>query len=69
MSSYNLSNTRMEPMTLKGNNNFLESNSIVSKFAFILFTVILFIIVLRFGIEILSNVLKPSSSPHLLNNL
>jgi|TARA_Y100000992_G_scaffold302592_1_gene277563 hypothetical protein len=59
----------MEPMTLKGNNNFLESNSIVSKFAFILFTVILFIIVLRFGIEILSNVLKPSSSPHLLNGM
>lgn len=54
-------------------NSFLSSissaNDLVSKFAFLLFVLIAFIIFLRIGITALSYFVKPSSSPHLIDGM
>jgi hypothetical protein len=52
-----------------GNTSFLESNSLVAKFAFILLVIFAFIILLRVGISFISYLLKPSSSPHLIDGM
>ena len=49
------------------NGKFLESNSLVSKFAFLLIVIFGFIILLRFGISIISYFMSPSNSPRLIN--
>lgn len=48
---------------------FLESNSLVAKFAFLLLVIFLFIILLRLGITILNYAFKPNESPHLINGM
>jgi hypothetical protein len=45
---------------------FLQSNSIVAKFAFIIFVLILFFILLGLGIKLLMKLLGPSDSPFLI---
>lgn len=50
-----------------GTKEFLESNSLVAKFAFLLLVVIGFTILLRVGISIISYFFKPSESPHLID--
>ena len=52
-----------------GNTSFLESNSLVAKFAFLLLVIFAFIILLRVGISLISYLLKPSSSPQLINGM
>jgi hypothetical protein len=52
-----------------GTRGFLESNSLVAKFAFLLLVVFGFIIFLQLGITILSKVFKPSESPHLIDGM
>ena len=52
-----------------GTKEFLESNSLVAKLAFLLLVIFLFIILLRFGISILSYFLRPSQSPHLIDGM
>ena len=52
-----------------GTTSFLESNSLVAKFAFLLLVVFLFVVLLRFGITLISYIFKPSSSPHLINGM
>ena len=52
-----------------GSRDFLESNSLVAKFAFLLLVVLGFIILLRLGISTISYFLKPSSSPHLIDGM
>ncbi len=52
-----------------GTKEFLESNSLVAKFAFLLLVLFGFIILLRLGISILSYFLKPSESPHLIDGM
>jgi hypothetical protein len=49
--------------------SFLESNSLVAKFAFLLLVIFGFVILLRIGISTLSYFLKPSGSPHLINGM
>jgi hypothetical protein len=52
-----------------GNTSFLESNSLVAKFAFLLLVIFAFIILLRVGILLISYLLKPSGSPQLINGM
>lgn len=57
--------------TNRGNtsNDFLDSNSLVAKFAFLLLVVFAFIILLRVGISVVSYFLKPNGSPHLMDGM
>jgi hypothetical protein len=43
-----------------GTKEFLESNSLVAKFAFILLVIFLFIILLRLGISVLAYLFRPN---------
>jgi len=52
-----------------GNQSFLESNSLVAKFAFLILVIFGFIILLRLGISIVSYFLKPNPSPHLMDGM
>jgi hypothetical protein len=52
-----------------GTRDFLESNSLVAKFAFLLLVLFGFVILLRVGISILSYFFKPSTSPRLINGM
>jgi hypothetical protein len=52
-----------------GTREFLESNSLVAKFAFLLLVVLGFIILLRLGISTISYFFKPNSSPHLIDGM
>jgi hypothetical protein len=52
-----------------GTRAFLESNSLVAKFAFLLLVIFGFIIFLRIGISFLSWMFKPSESPHLIDGM
>ena len=52
-----------------GTKEFLESNSLVAKFAFLLLVLFGFIVLLRVGISTLSYFLKPTQSPHLIDGM
>jgi hypothetical protein len=52
-----------------GTKEFMESNSLVAKFAFLLMVVFCFVILLRVGITIISYIFKPSESPHLIDGM
>ena len=52
-----------------GTREFLESNSLIARVAFLLLVVFLFIILLKFGTTILAYFLKPPTSPHLLDGM
>jgi hypothetical protein len=52
-----------------GSSDFLESNSLVAKFAFLLLVIFAFILLLSFGISIIGYLLKPSQSPKLINGM
>jgi hypothetical protein len=50
-----------------GNGAFIESNSLVAKFAFLLIVIFGFIILLKFGIAIIGYFMSPRQSPHLID--
>jgi hypothetical protein len=52
-----------------GPREFLESNSLVAKFAFLMLVIFLFIVLLRVGIQVIAFLLKPNSSPHLMDGM
>jgi hypothetical protein len=52
-----------------GTTQFVESNSLVAKFAFLLLVIFAFVILLRIGISVLSYFLKPTESPKLINGM
>jgi hypothetical protein len=52
-----------------GTREFLESNSLVAKFAFLILVIFAFIILLRAGISLIAYFLKPSPSPHLFTGM
>ena len=54
---------------LEGSNEFLSSNSMVAKFAFIILVLIFFVIFLRSGISFLSWLFSPSPNPVLLDGM
>jgi len=49
--------------------SFMESNSLVSKFAFVLVVIFGFIVLLKFGISTVAYFLSPTKSPHLINGM
>jgi hypothetical protein len=52
-----------------GTREFLESNSLVAKFAFLFLVMFAFIILLRLGISVISWFFKPNDSPLLINGM
>lgn len=54
---------------LPGNNDFLHSNSIVAKFAFLILVLILFVVMLRIGTLVLGVIYTPKSDPILINGM
>ncbi len=52
-----------------GTKEFLESNSLVAKFAFLLLVLFGFIVLLRGGISVMSYFFKPNESPHLIDGM
>jgi hypothetical protein len=52
-----------------GTSDFLESNSLVAKFAFLLLVIFAFILLLRIGITTLSYFLEPNKSPKLIDGM
>ena len=54
---------------LGGTKEFLESNSIVAKFAFLLLVLIAFVILLRLGTGLLAWLFAPVSNPILINGM
>lgn len=49
--------------------DFLESNSLVAKIAFLALILFIFIILLKFGVGILTYFLSPDKSPHLIDGM
>lgn len=54
---------------LQGSKDFLMSNSIVAKFAFLMLILIVFIILIRFGVSFISWVFSPSKNPILIDGM
>mgnify|MGYP002632371731 CR=1 FL=1 len=69
MSSNNTFNSFSANSTSSGINGFLESNSLVAKFAFLLLVIFVFVILLRVGISVMAYFFKPSESPHLIDGM
>ena len=77
--SYNLGNistgnfqsygSNKEPGLFSGTKEFLNSNSIIAKIAFLLLVLIVFVYVLRFGVSSLGYLMSPSSAPILLDGM
>lgn len=54
---------------LEGTKEFLQSNSIVAKFAFLLLVLIIFVMALRLGASILAWIFAPSPNPVLIDGM
>jgi hypothetical protein len=54
---------------MAGTKEFLESNSIVAKFAFLLLVLLLFVMALRLGTSIMSWIFSPSTDPILIDGM
>lgn len=52
-----------------GTKEFLESNSLVAKIAFLLLVLFAFIVLLRIGITVVAYFFQPSNSPHLIDGM
>lgn len=48
---------------------FLESNSFIAKLAFLLLVIVVFVILLKFGITILGWLITPTKNPHLIDGM
>ena len=55
--------------SLQGTKEFLQSNSLVAKFAFLLLIIILFVMVLRQGVALLNWIFSPSGNPHMIDGM
>jgi len=54
---------------LKGIKGFLDSNSLITKFCFLLFVIFIFIILLSLSINLISKLLNPSTKQTLVNGM
>jgi hypothetical protein len=61
--------TNIGKAQMNGINDFLESNSLVAKFAFLLFVIFIFIILLSFAINIISWLFSSASKQKLINGM
>ena len=55
--------------SMQATKDFLNSNSLVAKLAFLFLVLIVFILALRFGVQFLNWLFSPSGSPHLLDGM
>ena len=69
MSSNNTFNSFSTSSGTFGPKEFLESNSLVAKLAFLILIIFGFIILLRVGLSVISYFFKPSESPHLIDGM
>jgi hypothetical protein len=69
MSNNNTFNSFSTSSQTFGTTEFLESNSLVAKLAFLLLVIFGFIILLRVGLSVISYYFKPSESPHLIDGM
>lgn len=65
----NVSGYSNNESNIMSSKEFLESNSLVAKVAFLLVVMLIFIILLRIGIMLLSWILSFPSSPHLIHGM
>jgi hypothetical protein len=49
------------------NNDFLSSNTLIAKFAFLIMVLIGFMVLVSLGVKIIGNFMKPSNSPYLIS--
>jgi hypothetical protein len=54
---------------LSGSQEFLDSNSIVAKFSFLLLVLLIFIILLRLGTTLLATLLAPNPDPYIIKGM
>jgi len=54
---------------IQGDSGFLQSNSLVAKFAFLILALIIFVMALRLGSALLARLLSPSQSPILIDGM
>lgn len=54
---------------VSGTSEFLNSNSIIAKFAFLIMIVVLFVILLRLGTHLLTWIMSTSSNPKIINGM
>jgi hypothetical protein len=69
MSDYKSSNSFSTTKGTSGTKEFLESNSLIAKVAFLVLVIFGFFILLRIGISVVSNIFKPTESPKLINGM
>ena len=69
MSDTGVFNTFSTTKSTFGTKEFLESNSLVAKFAFLLLVLFAFVVLLRVGVSALSYFLRPDPSPHLIDGM
>jgi hypothetical protein len=69
VSTGNFTSTPAPKGRLAGTKEFLESNSVIAKLAFLLLVLVVFVLILRAGIYILTYLNKPSSSPTLISGM
>jgi len=67
-------NSSFNTFSTTNNNNFgvkefLESNSLVAKFVFLIVVLILFVILFRLGIALITWLFQPNPSPHLIDGM
>jgi hypothetical protein len=60
---------KLQERFLSSSKVFLDSNSLVMKFAFLIVVLVLFLILLRAGVMILGYLMSPSKSPHLIDGM
>ena len=58
-----------EETNVSGSKEFLESNSLVAKVAFLLVVILVFVVLLRVGIMFMNWLLSYSSTPHLIDGM
>lgn len=69
MSSNSYSFSTNKPSSSGSTSEFLESDSLVAKFAFLLLVLFVFVLLFRAGISLVSWLTAPNESPHLINGM
>ena len=65
----NVSGFSGDESKIMGSKEFLESNSLVAKFAFLLVVILVFVLLLRVGIMFLSWAMSSTGSPHMIDGM
>ena len=55
--------------TTENSSDFLQSNSLIAKLSFLLLVLLLFMVLLRFGIRLVTWIFSPNKTPHLMDGM